>query len=250
MPLLFSYGSNSLAQLSGRIVFPGEPQLPPPRAAVLPGWARVFCGHSSTWSGGVANLHPSPGHSARGSLFLVSDAQLDRLDAYEGAYARTPVQPHDLSGAVCPAVAYIHREGVFSAPPSEAYLCAISRMLNEVHVNAGDVPLLRPDGEGVALFSGNADWRHPGVSQLHTLLALCYEAGVRATPAWTLPRDAVSAAARLERAGFSDAPAVVEVLMGGREGGIEALRDALCGEDVLRTLQNAVCVVLEAAPCE
>jgi Gamma-glutamyl cyclotransferase, AIG2-like len=247
MPLLFSYGSNSLAQLSGRVVSPGEPPLPPPRAATLPGWARVFCGWSTTWSGGVANLHPSAGHSARGSLMLVTDTQLDLLDAYEGAYARTAVLPHDSSGTPTPALAYIHREGVFAGPPSEAYLCAISRMLSEVHDGPADVPLLRPCfPTGAEPFSEDRHvWAHPGVSRLDTLLALCYEAGARCS--WTLPRDAVAAADRLQQAGFADAAEVVQLLRRGEQTAM--LCDALGGEEAVGALRSACCA-LEAAPEE
>jgi hypothetical protein len=47
--LVFSYGSNSACQLAGRVVAPGEAPLPPPRGAVLHGYARVFARFSSFW---------------------------------------------------------------------------------------------------------------------------------------------------------------------------------------------------------
>jgi hypothetical protein len=47
--LIFSYGSNNAAQLAGRVHAPGEPLLPPPRAATLHDFARVFAFASPIW---------------------------------------------------------------------------------------------------------------------------------------------------------------------------------------------------------
>ena len=48
--------------------------------------------------GGVADVVPAPGRSVRGALCRLTPAQVDRLDAYERGYARTPVRV-TLSGA-------------------------------------------------------------------------------------------------------------------------------------------------------
>jgi len=57
---VFSFGSNSVAQLTGRVCLADE-VLPPPVAAELPGHARVFCGNSDSWRGAVADLEPAAG---------------------------------------------------------------------------------------------------------------------------------------------------------------------------------------------
>jgi hypothetical protein len=112
--LVFSYGSNNARQLAGRVVAAGEPPLPPPRGAVLHGFARTFARHSANWcaaartraaqaalmsaclracrGGGVADVVRAEGHAVHGALCTLTAAQAARLDAYERGYDRTLVR--------------------------------------------------------------------------------------------------------------------------------------------------------------
>ncbi|MEL7489063.1 MAG: hypothetical protein AAGJ87_17850, partial [Pseudomonadota bacterium] len=58
---VFSYGSNSSAQLAGRLGAPRSPAA----AASLPGWERVFVGFSALWGGAVASVARAEGGGAR-----------------------------------------------------------------------------------------------------------------------------------------------------------------------------------------
>jgi len=91
--LLFSYGSNSFAQLSVRL---GAPVVGD--AALVVGMVRSFFGpRSMSWGGGVATLIPDPHGVAFGSVCAITQAQRQILDGYEGVdctppkYRLTPV---------------------------------------------------------------------------------------------------------------------------------------------------------------
>jgi len=79
---VFSYGSNSTAQLRGRLANPALATV----KACAPGFARVFCLRSRGWGGGgVASLAPTgePGAAARGAVVRLTTAELARLDEFE-----------------------------------------------------------------------------------------------------------------------------------------------------------------------
>ena len=149
--LVFSYGSNSSCQLSGRVRSAACPALPPPRPAVLADHARVFVRNSEAWSGAVCNLVPRPGSHVLGALCSLSRAQLSRLDAFEGGYQQRAVTVAALdSGTAETALVYLMDPCTrLELPPSEAYLCAIWRTLREAHgERAHSLALLAQDEGG------------------------------------------------------------------------------------------------------
>ena len=80
--LLFSYGSNSLQQLQGRITAPPALTAAP---AVALDYVRVFCGSSARWCGGsVASMVPAPGHVCFGMVATLTPQQLEQLKEFEG----------------------------------------------------------------------------------------------------------------------------------------------------------------------
>ena len=88
--LVFSYGSNSTAQLRARVGCPALTSLP----ARAPGWLRVFCLRSAGWGGGgVASLAPADQDKVVfGAVVALTPVQLEMLDAYEGGYRKESVR--------------------------------------------------------------------------------------------------------------------------------------------------------------
>ncbi len=120
----FSYGRNMNVALLREAVGPGKIVAMAP--AELEGHARVFDGRCP--DGVCASLHPQPGSTVRGALYLVRRSAFDRLDKFEGhprTYARTvmPVR-RILDNHLVYAVVYQAVERGEGSPACE-YLCNI-----------------------------------------------------------------------------------------------------------------------------
>lgn len=146
--LLFSYGSNGPDQLQERLGcrVDGEP-------AHLPGWMRVFRGHSTRWNGGVATLERDPERVVYGWVCEVDREDLATLDRYEGVaqgvYHRVSLSvlvrrgPRDERVR---AVAYVRARPAQEDPqasPSRAYRAAVARMVGAFWSNP-DGSVVRP----------------------------------------------------------------------------------------------------------
>ena len=99
--LIFSYGSNSLAQLQGRVT---QPPFLTSLPAIALDFVRVFWGLSQRWdSGSVASIVPAAGHVVFGLVATLTQSQLQELARFEGSYhlepvavmVRRPVDSHD-----------------------------------------------------------------------------------------------------------------------------------------------------------
>jgi Gamma-glutamyl cyclotransferase, AIG2-like len=239
--LVFSYGSNSLAQLRVRV---DNPSLTA-SAATLPGYARVFCLSSPSWGrGGVASLAPAEGAAARGSVVALSPAELARLDAFEGGYRQERLMA-DVRGAATPVVAYIagpSRASVadpwtraMTAEPTEMYLAAV-----RIHLRENWPPEVCDSVEIASWERGRvvrrSEWVYPGVERLG-MEALLVEANYISAAPWVdggpsrLTR-VVDAATALRKAGIGGAAALRKAAM--RPGGVNGqLRNVsaepLCG---------------------
>jgi hypothetical protein len=132
--LLFSYGSNSPEQLEERL---GR------KVDAIRGYVanmrRAFVGHSKTWGGATATLEPAEGETTFGSLVAVTEADLKKLDVYEGAprvYRRVmiPVVSPDWDGSPAEnvtAVVYL-ATSTDHGKPTAAYEKAIEKNLRAV----------------------------------------------------------------------------------------------------------------------
>ena len=228
---VFSYGSNSVAQLSGRVVADGEPPLEPPVAATLRRHARVFTGVAPLWGhGGVATLVEAAAGCGgdellvRGSLVSLSPSQAARLDAFEAFYVRTRVVVTVGERDVAAFAYRMPTPPPSTRPPSEAYLFAVSRQLRdtwpEAHCGVELLgvcsegrpfpftpqlcPLLPPLQTVGPSLVPRVEWTRP--LRPATVLAALYEAGAAAkgrgwVNAWVLPRDAAAAEKALHAAG-------------------------------------------------
>ena len=207
MPLLFSYGSNSRAQLSTRVKNDALRVEP----AQLYGYARIFCLASERWgeggvASGVASLYPSTGAITLGTVAHLTDTELTRLDEYEKSY-----QKHELcvdvhrGGSIVKetATAYIGTSHNFIGPPSEPYLCAIHVMLREQwsaeHTGIIEINCVGEDGRVKFL----RQWAYPGSHALG-LHALVVEANARKSQRWEMPKTIGEIVAKLAAVGVTD----------------------------------------------
>jgi cation transport regulator ChaC len=206
---IFSYGSNSTAQLRARVA---NPRLIT-RPAILEGFVRVFCYESDGWGGGaVASLCPSLNRNdvTHGAVVSLTFSELKMLDRYEGGYRKVEVEVVVLEG-LAPlttatttvterrekAVAYIAGcepssptdpfTAPMTVPPSEQYLTSIHGMLREhwaMGVDRGDRGIdatiaIRGYRADLGIAVSVSEWHHPGFPNLG-LEALCVE--VKETP--------------------------------------------------------------------
>eukprot|EP00041_Stephanoeca_diplocostata_P035130 m.1227844 g.1227844 ORF g.1227844 m.1227844 type:complete len:552 (-) comp24643_c1_seq25:2924-4579(-) len=205
---VFNYGSNSAAQLRGRV---GNPSLQTERA-VLKDFTRVFCLESKGWDGGVASIAPHKGSVVHGSVAELSKEEKSMLDVYEHAYRQEEVTIHvERQGYSESVQATVYVAGAttsscatripapftvpFAVHPSEQYLTAIHVMLREhwSHLEAEPVAphhavairgMHEAEADTVCDFG---EWKHPGVHKL-SLPALCVEINARRTQKWTMPK--------------------------------------------------------------
>jgi hypothetical protein len=151
VPLLFSYGSNHPAQLSERL---GHPVVP--SAAYLPGWGRVFRGHSRRWGGAVATLERDATRTAFGLVIPVSPADLAVMDVAEGValglYRRAKITvrvlTEDRREEDRQAVVYLRARPPSEDPlgaPTTAYREAVARTIGTFWNNPDGSPVRASD---------------------------------------------------------------------------------------------------------
>lgn len=126
MEPLFCFGSNHPQQLTSRI---GAPRRIIP--AYAPGYKRVFRGWSRNWEGGVASLKVGRGRPAYGYVAIITKAQLEHMDRFEGVasgnYSRKKIEVI-ADDAPTKAWAYFSNSTAFN-PPSQRYLEAVAKTI-------------------------------------------------------------------------------------------------------------------------
>ena len=247
---VFSYGSNGTAQLRARV----QNEALYSRPAKVENFARIFCLRSRGWGGGgVASLHPCPGTTTYGAVVELTEAELGRLDRFEGGYSRqiieAKVQAADGQEETAEAVVYISDNSEMTAPPTEQYLTAIHLMLRE-HWSM--------DGETIEVRSANgsmgvrveSSWRHPGCTKL-TLAALVVEVNALRSSPWKMPATIGEIETKLAAVGVVDSDDLAEALTAAE--GASALNAALVaaghrpfGSETLRILGE----LLELLPAD
>ena len=126
--LYFAYGSNlDVDQMTLRCAAPRVVG-----RATLPGYRLAFAGMNILWEEmGVATVLPAPGGHVDGVLYALTEADLRRLDEWEGypiAYDRQLVEVRDEEGRARQAFIYARLSGVLRAnPPGARYLRILRR---------------------------------------------------------------------------------------------------------------------------
>ncbi len=103
-------------------------------SAFIKNYTRIFAGFSKRWNGGVASIYPNPGDRVYGSVFYLTIEEIGKLDEFEGGYIRTMLNVMEkINGEYqqTQAFLFIKIDPYFSHMPSEDYLIAVFRMLNE-----------------------------------------------------------------------------------------------------------------------
>lgn len=130
MNIVFSYGSNSSAQLRARVEN-SELEAEPARAKE---WQRIFCVRTVTWGGAAASMIPNKDSVTYGAVVTLSNEELARLDRFEGGYHKEELQVEiyrNDTWVSAHAIVYLANTVHWTDPPSEAYLCAIHVNLRE-----------------------------------------------------------------------------------------------------------------------
>jgi len=126
---LFSYGSNSLDQVKERINREGNIVCHP---AYLDNFIRIFAGQSAKWNdGGVATIYPVKGQKCYGLALEVTEDELLLMDEFENGYYRSIQKVRMENGKSIRVNIYIKKKNEFLYFPSEKYLEAINKMLND-----------------------------------------------------------------------------------------------------------------------
>lgn len=261
---VFSYGSNSTAQLRARVKNPSLLSF----GASAPNFCRVFCLQSVGWGGGgIASLAPCPGKVTLGAMVELSLAEKALLDEYEKAYREEVItievkSPSDGGMERRSAIVYIagpRNAGTFTPPmtvePSMEYLTAIHFMLREhwdmngraIEVNGLQPPLPGSAGDTVVQHS---EWMHPGPHGL-TLHALCVEINGLKPPKdlWVMPKTIPSVVEKLTAIGCDPQVAASQLLLDHVGGSrLEHLNEKLVqagkqpfSSDTLAALQSLLC---------
>jgi hypothetical protein len=127
---IFSYGSNSISQIKGRLKNINLVSYP----AYANGYKRIFCGYSKNWNGGVATLIKKRFIKTYGIIVYLDNNELSKLDSYESTYIKKEIICNILINNIyseCKCITYIAKDNKWISLPSEQYLIAIKTMLEE-----------------------------------------------------------------------------------------------------------------------
>ena len=129
MPYLFSYGSNNISQLAERLnkkilttdIIP----------AYIQDYTRIFSFYSSKWNGSVASIYPNKHNIVFGSLIMLNEKELRKLDKFETNYTRKMVKVYDNYFNKINTHVYICNDTKFVKEHSVEYLDKIKKNLYE-----------------------------------------------------------------------------------------------------------------------
>ena len=213
---IFSYGSNSMPQLRGRVLNNELVSVP----AYLDGWTRVFCNKGLWGDGGVASLAPCATMRTYGAVVHLNDNELQLLNGYEKGYTLTPVQamysldPTSSSPFLHTCFCYLADDPEFQQDPAEPYLTAIHVMLREHYDDIGAISISKVTTCTETLVkkvSYSHEWNHPGVRNLR-LDSVCVEVNSRRKNPWKMPAKAFEISDKLITAGIHDTNALIDIL--------------------------------------
>jgi hypothetical protein len=141
---LFSYGSNSSIQVKERINSEINIDYYP---AYIKNYVRIFAGVSKRWNGGIASIVPSEDNNVYGIVLKLTNAQLVKLDAFEGGYTREKINIYlqSIMGKerIVEGFVYVKNDNKFSHLPSQAYMEAIRHMLDERRISHSQKIVIR-----------------------------------------------------------------------------------------------------------
>lgn len=122
----FAYGLN----LNKKQMLERCPDSKPRFKATLPHYKLIFTGWSRQWRGGAASIKPFRDERVIGAIYEVSDADIRKLDKYEGyptEYNRLPVRVFNEDGDAIEAITYIKARQPEETRPSQEYLALLQQ---------------------------------------------------------------------------------------------------------------------------
>jgi len=123
---LFSYGSNSIEQIKERLSIDRVLLY---KKAYMKNYIRIFAGKSNKWDGSVASIYPKEDKKVYGIAIDINDEELFELNKFESGYSleikKTMIDEEEIDCYV-----YIKKSNKLNLLPSESYLIAINKMLN------------------------------------------------------------------------------------------------------------------------
>jgi gamma-glutamylcyclotransferase (GGCT)/AIG2-like uncharacterized protein YtfP len=132
---MFIYGSNNKDQLSKRINNNNLTYIP----AYLPDHIRIFAGYSKKWDGGVATIYPVKNKNIYGAVVKINIQEIKKLDKYEKGYIKENVKVILNDKREIDAFTYKKINYLYDKPPSDEYINAIRKMLNENKFNKNKI---------------------------------------------------------------------------------------------------------------
>ncbi len=129
---LFCYGSNSSEQIQQRLDL--NDKLTSERAYIKD-HIRIFAGKSERWNGGIASIYPKMDSEVYGILVKLTLEEIEKMDKFEGGYERKIMnvikQLENELEEIIESFVYVKKNQIFEYLPSNQYLFAIRKMLDE-----------------------------------------------------------------------------------------------------------------------
>ena len=122
----FAYGPN----LNRKQMLERCPNSKPRFVATLNNYKLVFVGWFRQWRGGVVSIKSFRGGKVLGAVYEISEADLRRLDKYEGYptnYNRSKVTVFNEDGEPIEAITYLKTGQLEETSPSKEYLAVIQQ---------------------------------------------------------------------------------------------------------------------------
>jgi gamma-glutamylcyclotransferase (GGCT)/AIG2-like uncharacterized protein YtfP len=150
MPYLFSYGSNNISQLTERLnIKILKSEIIP---AYIEDYTRIFCFYSSKWNGSVASIYPNKHQLVFGSLIMLNEKELRKLDKFETNYTRKMIKVNDNYFNKLNAHVYICNDTKFVKEPSVEYLNNIKQNIYESwKIKTKKVPIYIKTKQGIKM---------------------------------------------------------------------------------------------------
>ena len=123
---LFSYGSNSIEQIKERL---STNRVLLYKNAYMKDYIRIFGGKSKKWNGGVASIYPKKNKKVYGIAIDINENELIELNKFESGYF-LEIKKIIIDDTEIDCYVYIKKNNKFNLLPSESYLEAINKMLN------------------------------------------------------------------------------------------------------------------------
>jgi cation transport regulator ChaC len=249
---VFSYGSNSVAQLSARVHNYNLHNY----AAKVDNYVRCFCLYSPNWEGTAATILPSPGGTVYGTVTYLSSEEQSRLDQFESAYYKTeidvtvlaPTLVEELNSSALSATVYIASYPEYRGLPSEAYLTAIRIMLLEHYAEDEVANTITINGLVGGQIVPVSTWKPPLFPQL-ALPALCIHVNsLRSTSKWVMPKTMRLFVDSFAAIGIHSSCQLAVYLVS--QDGIAILKARLresCKEDVVQYLDDEAVVLFTSS---